>query len=144
MKVNSLHAVATALESKVESVEEFEEMVRNFARDAGFDEDDQYFMGLAAREIVINAIKHGNRFDPAKKVNIRLSKDADRMSIEVSDEGAGFRLEDVPDPHAPENQHRRSGRGLAMSLAIMDEFAVEKNHPHGVRIRMGKSLKKSA
>jgi serine/threonine-protein kinase RsbW len=140
-----VHACVTAsLDSKLESVETFEDMVRGFSRDCGFDDDDQYFIALAAREIVINAIKHGNRFDPAKKVNVRLGRDGDWMSIEVCDDGDGFRLEQVPDPRSPENQERKSGRGLAMTLAIMDEFFVEKNRPRGTHVRMLKSLPKAA
>ena len=59
---------SSVIDSKVESIEAGEEFVRSFAERAGFEEPDQYFIGLAAREVLINAIKHGNRFDPNKKV----------------------------------------------------------------------------
>jgi serine/threonine-protein kinase RsbW len=120
-----------------------EEAVRRFTNDAGFDESDQYFIGLAAREILINAVKHGNGFDRNKKIAVRMSKNSKSVIIEVSDEGDGFRLQSVPDPLAPENLERRSGRGLTIALAIMDEFFVEKNQPKGTHIRMLKHLKKS-
>ena len=133
-------SVTASLESRLESVEEFEEMVRNFSREAGFEEEDQYFLALAAREIVINAIKHGNRFDASKKVEVQLAIEGGRLVIEVRDQGDGFRLEEVPDPHAPENLHRHSGRGVAMAIGIMDEFFVDKNRPTGTHVRMSKSL----
>jgi serine/threonine-protein kinase RsbW len=136
-------SVVATLDSKLESVETFEGMVREFSRESGFEDEDQYFIELAAREIVINAIKHGNRFDPGKKVEVSLARDQEYMTIEVRDEGDGFRLDDVPDPRAPENQQKRSGRGIAMTLAIMDEFFVEKNRPHGTHIRMLKALPKA-
>ena len=76
---------SSTFESKLEIVEELEEMVRRFSRESGFGEDDEYFIGLAVREIVINAIKHGNRHDPNKKVGLRLSKNAHGITIEVWD-----------------------------------------------------------
>jgi len=124
----------------VESVDGAEESVRRFAHDAGFEESDQYFIGLAAREILINAIKHGNRFDQSKKVGLRLSTDSDVLTIEVTDQGEGFRLENVPDPHLPENLERGSGRGITMALAIMDEFTFDRNSPSGTHVRMVKRL----
>jgi len=114
--------------------------VRRFSQDSGFGDDDQYFLALAAREVLINAIKHGNRFDSGKRVKVRLARDHSRMTIDVCDEGDGFRLEDVPDPRAPANQQRRSGRGLAMTLGIMDEFRVEQNSPKGTWVRMVKRI----
>ena len=88
----------STFESSIESVQVVEDLVRRFSHDAGFGEDDEYFIGLAVREIVINAIKHGNHLDPNKKVGIRLSKNSGSITIEVCDEGDGFRLENVPDP----------------------------------------------
>lgn len=137
------HSVSSVLDSRVESVDIGEELVRNFLSDAGFNEEDQYFIGLAAREILINAIKHGNRFDRQKMVEVRLTKCANSVTIEVDDEGDGFRLESIPDPRAAENQERRSGRGLAIALAIMDEFSVDKNQSHGTHVRMVKTLRNS-
>jgi serine/threonine-protein kinase RsbW len=135
--------VTSTLESTAEAVDLGEEAVRRFTLEAGFDESDQYFIGLAAREILINAIKHGNGFDRNKKVTIRMSTTPESMTLEVSDEGEGFRLDTVPNPAEPENRERRSGRGLAIALAIMDEFFVDRNEPHGTHIRMSKRLQKS-
>ena len=125
------------LDSNVEVVDEVEATIRDYAGKLGFEEPDQYFIGLAAREILINAIKHGNRFDAAKKVQVRLSG-VGGLTIEVIDEGDGFQLESVPDPRAPENLERTSGRGLVMARRIMDEFAVEQIEPRGTRVRMVK------
>jgi len=134
-------SVSTTLNSTLEAVEAAEEFVRRFAQDAGFRDDGLYFMGLAAREILINAVAHGNRFDLNKKVTLRLSVDSGRFVIEVLDEGDGFQLDAVPDPRLVENRDRQSGRGIAMARAIMDEFFVEKNVPRGTHIRMVKQLR---
>ena len=128
------------LESRLESVELFEDVVRRFAGESGFDDEDVYFIELAAREILINAIKHGNRFDPAKKVEVKMGRCHRKLTIEICDEGEGFRRDDVPDPRAPENHEKRSGRGIEMATGIMDEFLVEENSPIGTRVKMAKKL----
>jgi serine/threonine-protein kinase RsbW len=118
-------------------------MVRRYAETAGFAEPDQYFIGLAFREIFINAMKHGNGFDATKQVVVHLSCEGGKFCIEVIDEGAGFRLEDVPDPRADENLERRSGRGLVMAMGVMDELVVEAHAPVGTHVRMSKHLAKA-
>lgn len=130
----------TSLESVLESVEVAEEAVKRFAGEAGFEESDQFFLGLAVREVVINAIVHGNRRDPSKRVRFGLSMEDQTLSIEVADEGNGFQLESVEDPGLPQNQNRPSGRGVTMAMAIVDEFHAKGNVPTGTRIQMKKHL----
>lgn len=134
--------VSLTLESKVDVIDDAETTIRDYAGKLGFEEPDQYFIGLAAREILVNAIKHGNRFDTSKKVQLRLSGGGDGLTIEVIDEGEGFNLENIPDPRAPENLERTSGRGVVMALRIMDEFFVERNIPLGTHVRMVKHFAK--
>jgi serine/threonine-protein kinase RsbW len=132
---------SSTLDSVVESVDGAEESARRCAQDAGFSESDQFFIGLAIREILINAMKHGNRFDPGKKVGFEVSVDGQDLIMDVTDEGAGFKLEAVPDPLRPENLERKSGRGIAMARKIMDEVSVSPNSPSGSHVRMVKRLK---
>ena len=133
-------SLSWTLDSTLESVDAAEESVRVFAQQAGFEESDWYFIGLAAREILVNAIKHGNRFDPAKKVGLHLSTDNRQLIVEIEDQGEGFRIEDVPDPCLPENLGRDSGRGLILAKGIMDEFRIESGSAGGTHVRMSKSL----
>jgi serine/threonine-protein kinase RsbW len=139
--VESERSISSSFESTLEAVDAAEGTVRRFAQDAGFDEDSVYFIGLASREILVNAVGHGNRFDSNKKVTLRLSLRGNRLTIEVLDEGDGFQLDSVPDPRLEENRERLSGRGIAMAVGIMDEFYAEKNVPNGTHIRMIKVLK---
>jgi len=88
--------VTRTFDSVLEAVDDAEEMVRRYAEDAGFSEPDQYFIGLAFREIFINAMKHGNGFDANKKVVVHLACDGGRIDIEVIDEGRGFGRTRVP------------------------------------------------
>jgi len=133
--------LSSTLDSRVEEVDEAEESSRRCAEEAGFGESDQFFIGLAVREILINAMKHGNRFDPTKKVGFEVSREGDVLTIDVTDEGEGFQVESVPDPRLPENLVRLSGRGIAMAQGIMDEVQVTANSPRGARVRMIKRLK---
>lgn len=133
-------SISSTIESTLESVDAAEESVRRFAEKAGFEESDWYFIGLAAREILVNAIKHGNRFDPAKKVELRLSADDRQLTIEIKDQGEGFRIEDVPDPRLEENLGRPSGRGLTLAKGIMDDFHIDASSQGGTYVRMSKLL----
>lgn len=90
---------------------------------------------VALDEAIVNAIKHGNGYDPAKRVTIVAEITKDEARFEITDEGEGFRLQDVPDPCAPENLLRTSGRGILLISNIMDEVAYNDS---GNSIRMTK------
>lgn len=132
--------LALSYESDVEAVNTAEADILAFLRTAGVNEEDAYFIGLAAREVIVNAIKHGNQFDPHKRVGVSLSHSAQGLTLEVTDEGEGFLLHQVPDPSHPDHHAKRSGRGLAITRGIMDEVTVEKVEPRGTRVRMHKLL----
>lgn len=78
---------------------------------------------VALDEAIVNAIKHGNGYDPSKHVKVVAEISNGVARFEVSDEGAGFSEQDVPDPCAPENLLRTSGRGILLIRSIMDEVA---------------------
>ena len=76
---------------------------------------------IALDEAIVNAIKHGNKCDPAKAVHIVAEFSVDGVRFIVADEGAGFELEKVPDPTEPCRLLEPSGRGLLLINHIMDE-----------------------
>jgi serine/threonine-protein kinase RsbW len=78
----------------------------------GYSAEDVFGMRLSSEEALVNAIKHGHRYDSSKRVAIRYCIKAERVLVEVKDRGPGFDSADVPDPTAPENLERPSGRGL--------------------------------
>ena len=78
----------------------------HMGRSVGLDDDARHWVGVAVRESVINAIKHGNRNDV---VQARLRRFRDRpgrrrpeLTIRVRDEGDGF---------DPERTRRSAGAG---------------------------------
>jgi len=102
---------------------------------------------LALEEAIINAIKHGNKFDPAKVVRIEAHVSPQQTEIIIEDEGAGFERSTVPDPTADENLHSLHGRGLLLMESYMNEVnysrggrrirLVRRNNGHGQQQRSG-------
>jgi serine/threonine-protein kinase RsbW len=90
---------------------------------------------IALDEAIVNAIKHGNKCDPRKAVHIVAELSVEGVRFIVSDEGAGFQREEVPDPTEPCRLLEPSGRGLLLINHIMDE--VHFNHC-GNRVEMFK------
>jgi serine/threonine-protein kinase RsbW len=100
-----------------------------------FDDRDVFSIRLALEEALVNAIKHGNQMDRAKKVHIAYDITPERFTIRITDEGPGFDLGDVPDPVAAENLERPCGRGLLLMRHYMTDVAFD---PPGNRVCMSK------
>jgi serine/threonine-protein kinase RsbW len=92
-------------------------------------------LSIALSESLINAIKHGNKNDPAKLVRITSEVSNDKVRFIVEDEGDGFDVKKVPHPRNPENLLKTSGRGVLFIQSIMDE--AQYNGP-GNRLTMVK------
>ena len=148
-----MHANATrvsyTLESTLESVNTAEQAALELAARSGFDEDECGRIGIAVREAMVNAIYHGNQYDPAKHVTVRLESTPESLTIAVRDEGPGLDPATLPDPLAAENFLKSSGRGIFLIRAFMDEVGFpdgldrHRNHhdeafaPAGQRLRTG-------
>ncbi len=130
------------MESTLESVNKAEEMADKVAAQAGIDEDTRSGVSMAVREAMINAVLHGNNYDPNKRVNLTLEHDGKALKVTIIDEGHGFVPEEVPDPLAPENLLKDSGRGIFLMRAFMDEVQFRKLNP-GTEIILIKRLQSS-
>jgi serine/threonine-protein kinase RsbW len=86
---------------------------------------DRFAIQLSLEEALVNAVKHGNRCDPNKKVHVRYAIRPDAFEIEIRDEGPGYRPDAVPDPLAAENMERPGGRGLLLMKHYMTEVAID-------------------
>ena len=111
---------------------------------AAFDEDSVHWVGVAVRESVINAIKHGNREDRGKLVTIEFAftpVDAPtELVVKVTDQGEGFEPGEVADPLAPENMLKSSGRGIFFMRSFMDDVQLQRAPDGGMEVRMVKKL----
>ena len=76
---------------------------------------------LALEEGLNNAIKHGNRFSPDKRVEVLFEVDKKRAMITITDQGDGFDPVAVPDPTTDENLQKPTGRGIMLMHAYMDK-----------------------
>lgn len=117
------------LPSRIESVEEAALKAAKIAREWGYDDEFISALDLAVRESVANAVKHGNKFDDDKPVEVTFSHAEDGMAITVRDYGSGFAPEDIPDPTNAENLLKSTGRGILFMRSFMDE--VEWSNPNG-------------
>ena len=117
------------LPSRIESIEEAALFAEKFARSLGFGDDFLSAIDLAVRESVTNAVKHGNKFDEHKAVEVAFIGTGTTFEISVRDFGTGFKVEDVPDPTDPQNLLKVTGRGILFMRSFMDE--VEWFNPEG-------------
>jgi len=99
----------------------------------GFSQDDIFAVHLALEEAFLNAVKHGNRMDPTKKVTIEYVMDREKIEICMTDEGPGFDPRCIPDPRVGKNLYRPEGRGLLLIRSYM--HTVEYNE-RGNSLRM--------
>jgi serine/threonine-protein kinase RsbW len=109
------------------------------ARDVGLDDEAVHWVGVAIRESVINAIKHGNQNDTSKHVFVEFEAEAQtvpELVIRVRDQGAGFDPESIADPLAAENLLKGSGRGIFLIRSFMDDVQLKRAPQGGMEIRM--------
>lgn len=131
------------LASTLESVNRAETIAAETAAKAGFSEDDQSNIAMAVREATVNAVLHGNAYDPQKRVLVVYEKTSDALVITIQDEGKGLDPLELPDPLAPENLMKGSGRGIFLIKAFMDEVKFRNTQP-GTEITLIKHLGRSA
>ena len=104
--------IILSVKSRVEHVDLIHAISDQVATHVGFEGDALMNFGLAVREAVINAMKHGNLMNPRKSVRVVFDFGDDGMSVSIKDRGRGFDPENVADPTLPENIYRSSGRGV--------------------------------
>ena len=86
-------------------------------------------------EALVNAVKHGNKYDPAKKVHVRVGISSNLFRAEIADEGDGFDPDKLPDPTDPDYLDKPNGRGVMLMRNFMTK--VEYN-PKGNAVFMEK------
>ena len=128
-----------SLNSTMDSVSEVEATAEKYASEAGLDEDDRFRLTMAVREAAVNAVLHGNDYDPAKKITASFENTGKALVIKIADEGRGLDPETLPDPLAPENLMRGPGRGIFLIRSFMDEVHFRQLHP-GTELTLVKHL----
>ena len=126
------------LPSRIESVEEAASIAEEFACAQGCDDEYIYAIDMAVRESVANAVKHGNKFDESKDVEVKFEDTDDGVEITVRDHGTGFSIEEIPDPTNPENLLKTNGRGILFMRSFMDEVEWSNGLDGGLIVKMKK------
>jgi serine/threonine-protein kinase RsbW len=131
--------VSYTLDSTLETVNSAEETASRIATEAGFDDEEIMKISMAVREAAVNAVLHGNAYDPDKKVTLAFECTADDLVIVISDQGKGLDTSKIPDPLAPDNLMKTSGRGIFLIRSFMDVVEI---HPSqtGTELRMIKHV----
>ncbi|MGB7265066.1 MAG: ATP-binding protein [Terracidiphilus sp.] len=127
------------LNSTMESVGVVEAAADELATEAGLDEDQRFHIAMAVREAAINAVLHGNEYDPSRHIDVLLENTGSDLVFKIVDQGNGFNPENLPDPLAPENLLRGTGRGIFLIRSLMDEVHFRQLHP-GTELTLIKHL----
>jgi serine/threonine-protein kinase RsbW len=127
------------LKSTMESVTEVEAAADKLAAEAGLNEDERFHITMAVREAAVNAVLHGNEYDPSRLVAVDIENNGKSLIFTIADEGKGFNPESIPDPLAPENLLRGTGRGIFLIRSLMDEVHFRQLHP-GTELTLVKHL----
>jgi serine/threonine-protein kinase RsbW len=115
------------LASNLQSLSKIESFIDDICEQHKFGEDHYGNILIALTEAVNNAITHGNKLNPEKKVCLNMETSENAVCFVIKDEGKGFDFNNVPDPTLPENLEKIRGRGVFLMKTLADEVAFEKN-----------------
>jgi serine/threonine-protein kinase RsbW len=131
--------VAYTLDSTLDSVNKVEQTAEQLAIKVGFPEDDLHKITMSVREAAVNAVLHGNAYDPHKKITVAYETGPHVLSVTITDQGKGLKEDEIPDPLAEENLLKTSGRGIFLIRSFMDEVRIRDLHP-GTEITLVKRM----
>ncbi len=122
-----------SLPSTHESLEDAVEKMQAFLEGLELSESLAYIVTLLASEAITNGMAHGNKWEAIRTVDVRIEATDAAIECCVSDQGDGFRLDNIDNPLDPDNLLQSSGRGLYFMRTMADEFHTENS---GSRIRL--------
>ena len=144
MTANGHHIIRLEFSSAFEMLDFVQVVSDHMGRGVGLDDDAVHWVGVAIRESVINAIKHGNRNDATKRVFVEFETtsppEPPGLLIRVRDQGEGFDPESLANPLDPENLLKASGRGIFLIRNFMDDVQLQRAPEGGMEIRMTKRV----
>jgi serine/threonine-protein kinase RsbW len=139
MAANRPISVRLEFSSAFEMLDFVQVVSDHIGHDVGLDDDAIHWVGVAIRESVINAIKHGNQNDRTKHVFVDFEVpvcSVPELMIRVRDQGPGFDPDTLADPLAPENLLKSSGRGIFLIRSFMDDVQMQRAPEGGMEILM--------
>jgi serine/threonine-protein kinase RsbW len=119
------------------ALDHIEDLAVCMGRAGGLDQDEASFVGVALREAVVNAFRHGRSKDNAPtRIGLHLTEDS--LLITVRDRGPGFDPGAVPDPREPVNLERGCGRGIFYMRSFTDRVSFVFPRNGGSVVRLAK------
>ena len=115
------------ISSRPESINIIEKLIDDMRSEHDIHEDAFGNILVAVTEAVNNAIQHGNKYDPNKKVKVTYEMEEETMSFIITDQGSGFDYYNLPDPTAPENIEKPTGRGVFLMKHLADQIIFSDN-----------------
>ena len=114
------------IESKIVNLRIVENAIDDVTSEMGIAQDNYGKILVSTLEAVNNAILHGNQSNPEKIVDIELAFKNNELIIKVTDEGIGFKPDEVPDPTILENIEVLNGRGIYLMSCLADKIKYSK------------------
>ena len=139
-KASDDRTVTLDIASRFEMLDVVQTVLAQCCALVGFDDEAVHYMSVAVRESIVNAIKHGNKQDEAKRVHVQFTIHDRALEVQVRDQGPGFDPASVPDPLAPENLLKAYGRGIFFMRQFMDEVTHSFPPKGGTVVRMLKRV----
>jgi serine/threonine-protein kinase RsbW len=127
MTSSTKYSQSLQIASEPHSINIIEKVIDDLKGEFDIHEDAYGNILVAVTEAVNNAIQHGNALDPNKKVSVSYEVDGDRISFTITDEGRGFDYYNLPDPTAPENLEKPTGRGVFLMKHLADQVIFSDN-----------------
>jgi len=128
------------LGSRYENIEVAERTLLDLVAQIGCRDDEEYWIVTAVREAIANAVRHGNREQPERKIRVDYAIDRATITIRVEDEGEGFDPEQIPDPTSEDNLLLPSGRGIFYMRQFMNRVEFGRTSKGGTAVLMVKEL----
>lgn len=114
-------------ESQLQNIAMVEKIIDSLCEDYNINEEHYGNILISLTEAVNNAIVHGNRLDPEKKVVLSYEVKDKTLKFTIIDEGPGFDFDNLPDPTAPENIEKPHGRGVFLMKNLSDECSFSED-----------------
>jgi len=109
------------IKSDISNISEVEQLIDVVCEDLNLNEDNYGNILIAVTEAVTNAIIHGNRNNPVKRVTIVVDSITKEVVFTITDDGGGFDFTNLPDPISPENLEKPNGRGIFLMKNLSDK-----------------------
>jgi serine/threonine-protein kinase RsbW len=125
------------------AIDAIEKVAMDAATKRGLHDDEAHFLGVAIREAIVNALRHGRPKGGACSASVQVCVSArGALVTTVRDRGPGFDPNAVPDPRAEENIGRGTGRGLFFMRRFADRVVFSFPRKGGAVVRLEKDLKR--